>query len=115
MMQKRSFDDKSAAHVAAGDTPVVFVELSPSISACQWSSNNPQSWSSSFPHPSAPRSERWKWKFDRPASRTGVALHRAENVASILADALLTQLQLGRSGCLEGTRSSNLTLLNGAS
>jgi len=38
-------------------------------SACQWSSNNPQLWSSNFPHPSTPRSERWKWKFDRPSSR----------------------------------------------
>lgn len=31
---------------------------------CQWSSNNPQLWSSNFPHPSTPRSKRWKWKFD---------------------------------------------------
>ena len=46
---------------------------------CQWSSSNPQSWSSSFPHPSTPRSERWKWKFDRPSGRTGVALHSGNN------------------------------------
>ena len=44
---------------------------------CQWSSNNPQLWSSNFPHPSTPRSERWKWKFDRLSSRMRVALHRA--------------------------------------
>jgi hypothetical protein len=30
---------------------------------CQWSSNNPQLWSSNILHPSTPRSERWKWKF----------------------------------------------------
>jgi hypothetical protein len=40
---------------------------------CQWSSNNPQRWSSNFPHPSTPRSERWKRKFERPSSRTRVA------------------------------------------
>lgn len=32
---------------------------------CQWSSNNPQLWSSNFPHPSTPRSKRWKRKFAR--------------------------------------------------
>ncbi len=53
------------------DMPIVV------IGKCQWSSNNPQSWSSNFPHPSMPRSERWKWKFERPPSRTRVALPRA--------------------------------------
>jgi putative transposase len=32
---------------------------------CQWSSNNPQLWSSNFPHPSTPRSIRWKRNFER--------------------------------------------------
>jgi transposase len=46
-------------------------------SNCQWSSNNPQLWSSNFPHPSLPRRQRWKWKIERLWSRMGTALHRA--------------------------------------
>jgi len=46
-------------------------------SDCQWSSNNPQLWSSNLPHPSTPRSERWKRKSDRPSSRMMVAQPRA--------------------------------------
>jgi hypothetical protein len=36
---------------------------------CQWHSNNPYLWQSNFPHPSPPRSDRWKWKID-PMSRS---------------------------------------------
>ncbi|WP_233259587.1 IS21 family transposase [Ramlibacter sp. WS9] len=47
---------------------------------CQWSSNNPQLWSSNIPHPSTPRSRRWKRKFEGSRQRSKVGLQQWEAV-----------------------------------
>jgi hypothetical protein len=40
------------------------------------------------------------------------ASYMAENLASILASASLTQVRIGRSGWLAGTKSSSFTVVN---
>ena len=60
-MDWRDGQMRSGKVVEMRDTQAVLHE---SATRCQWSSNNPQLWSSNFPHPSTPRSRRWKRNFE---------------------------------------------------